>query len=387
MGILQSVIDSAAGRVLATALHTLGAIGMLGGLVGYLAWHRHLRHGHHHANVLAWSSFLAYLAIVVNLVGGFMRTYETGHPGLSSFATEPWVRAIAIKHVFLFVGMAATVYLFEAVAPRLLRQWRAAPAEPPRDKGTGHAIGVLLVTLGIVVAAVLGAVSSVTAIGGDAADDGMDHTADLVAPPRFHNATGQLTSTVFAPATSTGTFDVPVDAADIAFRLTWTPTASNLALRLTGPGGSPAVSPGGSAEGVVGALGDVPEPGTWTYTISSGDPAVSAQWTLALEVPVAPRHTVTIPAGKFYEINAQVPAGGGMAWDWSADGAVAFDVHSHFGGEVQKHAQVDGTRDRGGLEVGQGGGYSYLWENRGTVPVTLTLRVWGDLTVDSVYAP
>ena len=75
--------DSQLGVVLGSVLHTLGAILFLGGLVGYLAWHRHLAQGHHHRKVLDTAAFLTYLAIVVNLAGGFMRTFQTGHPHLT----------------------------------------------------------------------------------------------------------------------------------------------------------------------------------------------------------------------------------------------------------------------------------------------------------------
>jgi hypothetical protein len=154
---LQEFIDSQAGIVLSVSLHTLGAIALLGGLVGYLAWYRHLRLGHHHASWLQGAAFLTYVAIVANLVGGFMRTYETGHPSITQFNDSAWVRALAVKHVFLFVAMGAAVVLFERVAPRLIRAFKAGSLAPVAP--LGHRLGVLLVAVGILLAAILGAVT------------------------------------------------------------------------------------------------------------------------------------------------------------------------------------------------------------------------------------
>lgn len=279
---LQSFNDSVFGVVLGTVLHTLGAIGLLGGLVGYLAWHRHLRKGHHHANALAWATFLTYFAIVVNLLGGFMRTYQTGHPGLSQFDTSAWVRAIAIKHVFLFAGMAAAVVLFEVVAPRHLKAHREGRlAQAPM---TGHVLGVLLVVLGIVVAAFLGAVSSVTALPSDELpDDHAVHPADA-----YHNATGQLVATPLTPTAATGSFTVPANRTDLLVELTWTPSVANLVILLEASPGSQDLRLGGGNGVAHGALGTPPTPGTWSYTISSPDAVVNVQWQLAVRLPHDP---------------------------------------------------------------------------------------------------
>lgn len=278
---LQAFNDSVFGVVLGTTLHTLGAIGLLGGLIGYIAWHRHLGKGHHHGNALALATFLTYFAIVINLVGGFMRTYETGHPHLDQFGTSAWVRAIALKHLFLFAGMGAAVFLFEVVAPRHLRAHREQRLEQVSQ--TGHRLGVLFVVLGIVVAAVLGAVSSVIALPSDDAPDDHDvHSADA-----FHNATGQLTSTPLTPGTATGTFTVPANSTDLVVALRWTPTVANLVILLEASPGGQDLRIGGGNGAADGALGSAPAPGTWTYTISSSDPVVNAAWQLVLRLPHA----------------------------------------------------------------------------------------------------
>jgi len=276
----QSINDSAAGVVIGTALHTLGAIGLLGGLVGYVAWHRHLQRGHHHPRVLNGATFLAYISILVNLLGGFMRTYETGHPSITEFASSAWVRAISIKHVFLFIGMGAAVYLFEKVAPRHLKPMKAGTFdEAPM---TGHTLGVLLVALGIMVAAVLGAVSTVLPVG---ATTPMDDEPDEVPVDSYLNVSGTYQSTPIAPGDSRGEIPVPAGMHDLLFVLTWTPTQANLGLQLLDPSGTIVKDASGSGGRVEGSLGQAPAAGTWTYQITSPDAFVNAQWELALHVP------------------------------------------------------------------------------------------------------
>jgi hypothetical protein len=278
LGIAQSLIDSKVGIVLSTALHTLGAIGLLGGLIGYVAWHRHLMRGHHHANVLHFATFLTYISILVNLLGGFMRTYETGHPHITDFATSSWVRAIAIKHVFLFLGMGAAVYLFERVAPRHLKaMW---DSKLPETSLTGHTLGVLLVALGIVVAAVLGAVSSVLPVGAAAMEE-----PDLIIPDSYLNVSGTYQATPLTPGTTESDLPVPAGMADIELVLTWTVSQSNLGVQLVDPGGTIVKDLQGSGGRVEGSLGRAPVAGTWTYRIVSPDGIVDTAWTLAIHMP------------------------------------------------------------------------------------------------------
>lgn len=384
--LLQAFNDSQLGVVLGTVLHTLGAIAFLGGLVGYIAWHRHLRSGHHHRNVLATSAFLTYIAIVVNLVGGFMRTYETGHPHITEFGSSAWVRAIVIKHVFLFVAYGAAIVLFEVIAPRHLKAFKAGTlATLPQ---AGHRVGVLLVTLGILVSAFLGAVTQILPIAAAEMDDeNPGETTDL--PPLYVNTTGQLTSTLVAPATSTSSFQVPSGTASLNATLTWSPDQFVLAIALISPSGqaTPSVADGsGRAIAEVGA----PAPGTWEYRISS-DLAVNVAWRLSIAMPQDFAGTgfvadsVTIAPGQFYEVNTQAPANGSLNWDWSASAVIHFDVHTHFDEQVQYVVEEQVAASTGSYFVNRTGGHSYLWENTGTLPVTLDYRVWGDFELDSIF--
>jgi hypothetical protein len=377
--------DSQLGVVLGSVFHTLGAIAFLGGLVGYLSWHRHLVKGDHNHRVLDTAAFLTYLSIIVNLLGGFMRTYQTGHPHITQFAESPWVRAIAIKHLFLFAAQGASIVLFEVIAPRLIRAHKAGALANPYP--TGHRIGVALVGLGIIVAAVLGALTQVVPlVSADAPiDDHGDHTAPLA---EYHNATGQLTSTPVQPTTSTGSFRVPNGTVVLEASLLWDPAQFTLQLDLVDPSGT---SKAGSASG--GSLDvavDAPRTGEWTYTISS-DFAVNAAWTLSARMSVVGGDeellggTRTIPPGQFFEVNTEMENNTAFHWSWSASETVHFNVHSHFDDQVQDHVDEDGEDGRGDFTNHRKGGYSLLWENTGTLPVTLDYRVWGDFTLDSVF--
>ncbi len=275
----QQLNDSQPGVVIGTALHTLGAIGLLGGLIAYVAWHRHLARGQHHAQLLHFATFLAYVSIVANLLGGFMRTYETGHPHITAFATSAWVRAIAIKHVFLFVGMGAAVFLLERVAPRQRRALKEGRLEEERQ--TGHRVGVLLVALGIVVAAVLGAVSTVLPVGEAAAPGEPEPTV----PDGYLNASGTYQATPLGPGSAGGELPVPDGMADIEVVLTWTAATSSLGIELVAPSGLVAKDLSGTNGRVEGALGRTPEAGTWTYRITSQDAVVSTQYTVAFHLP------------------------------------------------------------------------------------------------------
>lgn len=275
--------DSQVGVYLGSVLHTLGAIAFLGGLVAYLAWHRHLAaRQHHHRAGLEAAMVLTYVAIVVNLLGGFMRTFESGHPRLEQFGESPWVRAIAVKHLFLFAAMGAAVYLFEVVAPRLVKAHKAGTLADPSP--AGHRVAVVLVALGIVVAAILGAVTQVVPLV-----SASDHPEEEMpaAPDTYANATGQLTSSPLAPATSTGSFQVANGTTHLTATLDWTPTNYNLAGELVGPSGQRVALSGSGGH----AAGELPSPaaGSWTYTVRS-DLAANAAWTLSVRLSSSPGH-------------------------------------------------------------------------------------------------
>lgn len=396
---LQAFNDSQLGIVLGTTFHTLGAIAFLGGVVGYLAWHRHLvSRGHHHAKVLNAATVLTYIAIVVNLLGGFMRTFQSDHPHLTEFAESGWVRAVAIKHIFIFLGMAAAVYLFERVAPRLLAEHKGGKIDD--DAPIGHRIGVLLAALGIIVSAVLGAVTQIVPpVMAEADMEDPDGTGGsggngggvFLTEPHYENATGQLTSTPVAPATATGGFDVEEGTAVIEATFLWSPTQYALSVDLVEPdGGLEATlsSDDGRAEGTI----ESPAVGRWSFVVRA-DVAVDAQWTLSLRLaPAAAGETLmtdsyVIPPGQFFEINTVAKVNATLSWSWSTEAAIHFDIHTHFDDEVQYVVDEEVGSSSGSYRVVREGGHSYLWENTATLPVTLTYRVWGPWDLDSTFPP
>jgi hypothetical protein len=274
---VQAFGDSDLGVVTAITLHTLGAIGFLGGLVAYLAWHRLLHRGHPHASLLRGAAFTTYVSIGANLLGGFLRTYESDHPHLGDFARSPWVQAIAVKHLFLFAGMGAALYLFERVAPRHLRAHRDGTLDSLSPRG--HRVAASLVALAIVMGAVLGSVSQVVAEFPAAPEP---PGPPLVTRNVTENFTGSLSSSPLQPAFSTGTFQVPEGARSLRVRLDWTPAPSTLRVSLAGPGGQTVAagpSTGGHAESES-PPGQALQPGQWSYTIDSTDPVAQAQWNL-----------------------------------------------------------------------------------------------------------
>lgn len=92
----------------------------------------------------------------------------------------------------------------------------------------------------------------------------------------------------------------------------------------------------------------------------------------------------TVAPGRFAEVNLQLKAGDTIGWDWSADGALHFDIHTHLDGDVQLRVQEENRSSRGSYEAPQDGGYSFLWANRGQQPVALQYAVHGDGSIDSI---
>ncbi len=374
---MQAIIDSVAGQTVASVLHTLGAIGMLAALVGYVGWERSLRRGDDHPNWLVLAGFSMYVAIFGNLVGGFMRTFQTGHPGLDQIGEEPWVLIMLVKHLVLFAGMAAALFLIHAVAPRLRR------AQNTDRRPVDHLLGVGVVAASIVIATVMGALVQVTPIYALVEPEPEPQLQDT-----YVNLTGQLTSTPAAPRTATGTFEVPEGATTLSAQMAWDREEFDLALVLTGPD---AKHEGTSATGT--ATVSAPAiPGTWTYVIRS-DLAVDVSWTLSIHIQSSGANqtllmdTVEILPNTFFEINTEMPLGATFHWDWDATADVVFDVHSHFDGEVQYHLELTASSHEGSFTNEREGGYSLLWENTNPTPVTLSYTVHGEFTVDSYFPP
>ena len=85
-------------------------------------------------------------------------------------------------------------------------------------------------------------------------------------------------------------------------------------------------------------------------------------------------HRTQIAAGKFVEICGRLTAGEAVRWDFQSAAAVDFNIHYHVGKEVvfpTRQAQVKAGRDTLRVELSQD--YCWMWTNKGSVPVGLTV--------------
>lgn len=278
---VQAFNDSDLGVATAISLHTLGALGFLAGIAAYLAWHRALRRGHDHAGLLRGAAFTTYLSIAANLLGGFLRTYESDHPHLTQWASSPWVQAIAVKHLFLFTAMGAAVVLFERTVPRLRRA--AAAGRLAEVSTVPHRVGATLVLAGIAVAALLGAVSQVVAEFPPAPMEPMAH--ESVA---YQNFTGTLDGTPAMPAHAGGAFVVAGNASALRFDVDGG-GATALQVTLTEPGGAthtlatPATQQGGAGKSFL--VLEHPAAGAWRFDLDA-PLASGARWSVSVKVTV-----------------------------------------------------------------------------------------------------
>lgn len=73
----------------------------------------------------------------------------------------------------------------------------------------------------------------------------------------------------------------------------------------------------------------------------------------------------TIEPGRFEEHDIRMDAGWSITYNWSADAALYFDIHSHDGPKVEYHVQNESTNGSAGtFEAPARQIYSLFWENR-----------------------
>ncbi len=398
---MANALFTAPGAALANFLHTAGALAYIGGIIAWVSWSRGLRGGHHNVNTLALGASLTYVGVAINLFGGFVRTYQPGHASLTAFFTDPWVALMAIKHVALFAGIAAAVYLFEMVSPRMRDAWKAGTLEPEAKPGR---VAAALVLSSIFIAAILGGVTAALPGAAPVVPDDMDNEGpDGEVPSIFETQTffASGSGSAGAPA-SMGEFAVGPGATQAeaylytsAIPLLGSPAIYQL--RLTSPSGvgytastNPQSYDPASAEinsDVVLTVTD-PEPGRWTYAVSV-TAGVAANWELTV--------TVTGPEGLqivreinftsgFYEINTVMALGADMNWNWTVEGGQSdFNVHQHVAGQTVYPVRGTYSENNGTYIAEEDGGVSIMWENAGSAPITLKFRVWGNFTLHSIF--
>jgi hypothetical protein len=114
-------------------------------------------------------------------------------------------------------------------------------------------------------------------------------------------------------------------------------------------------------------------------------PAPAAQPAPAAPAPdsAANSHTteLTLAPGQGKEIKLAMREGARVTFEWSVQGGVVnFDTHADRPG-TPYHGYEKGQRqasDNGVLVAAFDGMHGWFWRNRGTAPVTLTLRTRGD---------
>lgn len=85
-------------------------------------------------------------------------------------------------------------------------------------------------------------------------------------------------------------------------------------------------------------------------------------------------HQAQIAAGKIVEVCGKLAPGDGVRWSFVAAAPVDFNIHYHLGKETvfpARLAQVSGGRDT--LNVTSAQDHCWMWSNKGTAPVSLTV--------------
>ncbi|MCE9657966.1 MAG: hypothetical protein K8R60_05360 [Burkholderiales bacterium] len=91
-----------------------------------------------------------------------------------------------------------------------------------------------------------------------------------------------------------------------------------------------------------------------------------AQQRFARELRVEP--------GKFVEACGKLQRGAAVQWQFEASAPTDFNVHFHEGKEVRFPAQQQGTaKSQGRLDVSLDQDYCWMWSNKGTTALTLSV--------------
>ena len=83
-----------------------------------------------------------------------------------------------------------------------------------------------------------------------------------------------------------------------------------------------------------------------------------------------------IAAGKFVELCGKLTARDAVRWNFTTAAPVDFNIHHHVGKEVVypvKQVQVGAGRDTLSVAVAQD--HCWMWTNKGSVPVSLTVEL------------
>lgn len=396
---LRDAFETEAGLVIATTLHTIGAIAVVAALVMWLAWAKRVHDDLPRDGLRRATGQVIWIGIAANLIGGGMRTYLPDHPTIVHIGDEPWVQVMVLKHLFILAALFGLVHLHHVVGPWLEKRRTAGRLEPRAS--TAQAVSVFLVVLGVVVASVLGGYAQITPIEHEddaAVQSGPD--VQILNATQYIHASGTVTGVGPVNQPATGTFQVPRGTAFLSVSVAWSDPLAQLQLQLnyvqeaSGRNGSTEGSMGfGGADGISETI-ESPVWGAWEYVIE-GTNAVDVAWTLVFALqPLEGQittlsETLQVAPGAFFEINTVMDEGKDICWDWDiVEGEdVHFDLHTHFDDEVQYLVEQTAASGSACWTSERGGGHSLLWEALGTAPVTLRYTVWGEFDVDSYFPP
>lgn len=97
------------------------------------------------------------------------------------------------------------------------------------------------------------------------------------------------------------------------------------------------------------------------------DIAWDAQGRFAYEARVEP--------GKFAEVCGKVRRGQSIAWRYTADKPLDFNIHYHLGKTVVYPARKTAATARGKLRVSSDEDHCWMWTNKSDTPVALSLTL------------
>ena len=91
--------------------------------------------------------------------------------------------------------------------------------------------------------------------------------------------------------------------------------------------------------------------------------------------------TVTLKPGKGAEVQAELDAGQGLVFQWTASADVAVDLHGERTGSQSEYTSYDiegAQREGAGTFVAPfAGTHGWFWKNKGQQPVTVTVTITG----------
>ncbi len=88
----------------------------------------------------------------------------------------------------------------------------------------------------------------------------------------------------------------------------------------------------------------------------------------------APDRNVTVPPGKFAELNLNMPPGGSAVATFEASSELAWNMHSHPAGTLVIHDEGVSASGRLELSAKGEGIHSFLWKNDGSTNIELDVK-------------